>query len=91
MAKVLKILFSFLIGIALSFFELISFLDFCTFKPACDAFRKVFGQGVIFDSLGHFPAHWSGEMFQWLGVGVVFWTLAIFTYWTLVERGRKRK
>lgn len=92
MAKKIKILsISFLIGITISFFWLVSFLDFCNFKPACDAFKKVFGQGVIFDSLGHFPAHWSGEMFLWFVAGVIFWTLAIFTYWTLVERGRKQK
>lgn len=90
MTKTLKILFSFLIGIPLSFFELISFTSFCNFKPACDAFKKVFGQNIIFDSLGHFPAHWSGEIFLWFVAGVIFWTLAIFTYWILVERGQKK-
>lgn len=91
MTKTLKILlFSFLIGIPLSLFELISFTSFCSLKPACDAFKKVFGQGIIFDSSGHFPAHWSGEMFLWFGMGFIFSTLVIFTYWTLVERGRNK-
>ncbi len=90
MTKALKILFSFLTGTLLAFFEIISFESFCRLKPACDAFEKVFSGGIIFDSLGRFPAHWSGEMFLWFIAGVIFWTLAIFTYWTMVERGRKK-
>ncbi len=89
MTKGLKILLSFLIGIPLSFFDIVSVDQYCLLKPFCDAFDRVFGQGVIFDSSGHFPAHWSGEMFLWFGVGIIFWSLAIFSYWTLVEHGRK--